>query len=109
MLTNQPQIAMGIVSFDDVSHMLKIINDLYKFGLKIDLVTICPHHPHSGFAGRTLKTSCFCRKPEPGLIIAEAFRRNIDLKKSLLIGDTINDKIASFKAGCNFLNVSKIN
>lgn len=111
VVTNQPQIAMGMVNFDEVSQINgKIINDLYEFGLKIDLVSICPHHPHSGFIGEvnSLKINCFCRKPEPGLILAEALRRNIDLKKSLLIGDSINDEIASFKAGCDFLNVSEI-
>lgn len=111
IVTNQPQISMGLTNFDQVSDINgKIINDLFAFGIKIDLFTLCPHHPHSGFEGEinNLKWNCFCRKPEPGLILAEAYRRNINLEKSLFIGDSINDEIASRKARCNFLNVSEI-
>ncbi len=111
IVSNQPQIAMGLATFEEVSEINgKIINDLFKLGIKIDLASICPHHPHSGYKGenKNLKFNCFCRKPEPGLILAESFRRNIDLSKSLLIGDTINDEIAAFKAGCSFINVSEI-
>tara|TARA_Y100001933_G_C18545939_1_gene375214 strand:- start:177 stop:497 length:321 start_codon:yes stop_codon:yes gene_type:complete len=102
---------MGLVDYEKVSEINgKIINDLYAFGIKIDLFTLCPHHPHAGFEGEIsfLKTYCFCRKPEPGLLIAEAYRRNIDLGNSLLIGDSNSDQIAAKKAGCNFLNVSEI-
>ena len=79
-------------------------------GLKIDVVTFCPHHPHKGFKGELeiLKKDCFCRKPNPGLLFEQSFLRNINLKESLMIGDSDNDFFAAKNAGCNFLNINDL-
>ncbi len=111
IVTNQPVVAMGKISLSDLDEINSIV---VKFclarGLKIDIVTICPHHPHKGFKGEleVLKYSCFCRKPNPGLFFEQAFLRNINLKESLMIGDSDNDLFAAKNAGCNFLNVNKL-
>ena len=55
-----------------------------------------------------LKQDCFCRKPNPGLFFEQAFLRNINLKESLMIGDSDNDFFAAKNAGCNFLNVNDL-
>ena len=55
-----------------------------------------------------LKTDCFCRKPNPGLFFEQAFFRNINLKESLMIGDSNNDLYAAKNAGCSFLNVNDL-
>ncbi len=111
LLTNQPGIAMGKLSLRD----LDLINStVIKFcllkGLKIDVVTFCPHHPHKGFFGEIeiLKRDCFCRKPNPGLFFEQAFLRNIDLKESLMIGDSDKDYMAAKNAGCSFLSVNEL-
>ena len=49
------------------------------------------------------------RKPYPGMLLHQAFIRNIDLQNSLFIGDSIVDEQAAFNAGCNFKNVKDIN
>ena len=79
-------------------------------GLKIDVITFCPHHPSKGFKGELdiLKTVCFCRKPNPGLILAQAYIRNINLIDSLMIGDSDCDAEAAEKSGCNFLHVDSL-
>ena len=79
-------------------------------GLKIDVITFCPHHPHQGFDKEIylLKKDCFCRKPNPGLFQEQAFLRNIDLNQSLMIGDSEIDRLASKNAGCNFINVDSL-
>ena len=79
-------------------------------GLKIDVITFCPHHPHKGFKNELtiLKTDCFCRKPNPGLILEQAHIRNINLIKSLMIGDSDCDAEAAEKSGCNFLHVDSL-
>ena len=111
LLTNQPSISMGKISLKDLDRINSL---LIKFclskGLKIDVVTFCPHHPHKGFQGEIpyLKKDCFCRKPNPGLFLEQAFFRNINLKESLMIGDSENDFFASMNAGCNFLNVNDL-
>lgn len=111
LVTNQPVIAMGKLSLRELD---EINSTVVKFcltkGLKIDIVTFCPHHPHSGFKGERefLKYDCFCRKPNPGLLIEQAFLRNINLNESLMIGDSENDLLAAKNAGCNFLNINEL-
>jgi len=105
LITNQPQIAMGYVSWQDVINLNgEIINKCLDFGLEISCFYLCPHHPHDGFENEisNLKTSCFCRKPLPGLVLQASFERNIDLKNSLFIGDSLKDKECSQKANVPF-------
>ncbi len=111
LVTNQPGIAMGKISIKE----LEIINSfIIKYclskGLKIDVVSFCPHHPHQGFEGeiKVLKRDCFCRKPNPGLILEQAFSRNINLQDSLMIGDSDCDFQAAEKSGCNFIHVNNL-
>tara|TARA_Y100001968_G_scaffold100812_1_gene90732 strand:+ start:4672 stop:5919 length:1248 start_codon:yes stop_codon:yes gene_type:complete len=111
IITNQPQIAMGIVTWNDVISINSfIINKCQELGLKIDSFNLCPHHNHRGFNGEIvdLKYDCFCRKPKPGLFFQESYFRNIKLSDSLMVGDSHLDEISSKRAGCNFLNINDI-
>ena len=111
LVTNQPQISMGLISYKDLDAIhSKLLKYCLKFNLKIDVITFCPHHPHIGFLSevKLLKKDCFCRKPKPGMILEQAFLRNIDLKNSLFIGDSIADRDAALNAGVNFKNVNNI-
>ena len=78
--------------------------------MKIDVVTFCPHHPHKGFKNEIsiLKKDCFCRKPNPGMILEQAFLRNINLGNSLMIGDSEVDLRAAENSGCKFINVRNL-
>ena len=52
LITNQPQISMGFLTeenFDAINNI--VIKYCLTKGLKIDVVTFCPHHPHRGFSG----------------------------------------------------------
>ena len=111
LLTNQPSIAMGKLNLRDLDRInTLVVKFCLSKGLKIDVVTFCPHHPHKGYEGEIplLKKDCFCRKPNPGLFYEQAFFRNIDLKESLMIGDSDNDLMASMNAGCKFLHVNDL-
>ncbi len=111
LLTNQPGISMGKLNLKDLNIInTSIVKFCLSIGLKIDVVTFCPHHPHKGYEGeiQILKQDCFCRKPNPGLFYEQAFLRNIDLKESLMIGDSDNDYFAAINAGCKFLNVNDL-
>jgi len=108
IITNQPQISMGLCSWQDVIEINGIIiNQCQIWDLQIAGFYICPHHPHTGFNNEVkfLKTNCFCRKPAPGLILEAAIMRNIDLSNSLLIGDSERDLFAAKNSGTNFLSV----
>ena len=111
IITNQPTIAMGKLNLKDLDQINSIIvNFCLLRGLKIDVIAFCPHHPHKGYRDELsiLKTDCFCRKPNPGLFFEQAFFRNINLKESLMIGDSNDDLYAAKNAGCSFLNVNDL-
>tara|TARA_A100001035_G_scaffold155693_1_gene122931 strand:+ start:1142 stop:2386 length:1245 start_codon:yes stop_codon:yes gene_type:complete len=111
LVTNQPVIAMGKISLRDLDEINSVVvKSCLSMGLKIDIVSFCPHHPHKGYKGELefLKYDCFCRKPNPGLFFEQAFLRNINLKESLMIGDSDYDLFAAENAGCKFLNINDL-
>ena len=61
---------------------------LIKMGL-LDDYAICYHHPHANNV--FLRKKCKCRKPNPALLNSIAKKHNIDLQKSVFIGDRITD------------------
>ena len=105
IISNQPQIAMGKVSWQDVIDINgQVIIKCQSLGLNIAGFYICPHHPHSGYRNEIneLKYRCFCRKPSPGLLLEASINRNIDLTESILIGDSWRDQKAAISVGMNF-------
>lgn len=103
VVTNQPVIARGEVSWDYLNDIHKKMNTLLgKAGAYVDGIYICPHHPDKGFEGERpeYKINCSCRKPKPGLFLQAAKDFNIDLSKSYMIGDSENDVRAGVAAGC---------
>ena len=111
LVTNQPIIAMGQLTIKELENInCIIVNHCLKKNLKIDVISYCPHHPHKGFEKEIslLKRDCFCRKPNPGLFFEQAFLRNINLKESLMIGDSKVDALAAKNAGCSFLKVQEL-
>ena len=109
LITNQPQISMGKVSWQKVIEINgEIISRCQSLGLNISSFYLCPHHEISGFKDEiiSLKSSCFCRKPQPGLFLEAAFKRNIDLNKSIMIGDSWRDKKASEEINLKFIDAA---
>lgn len=103
IVTNQPMIAKGFISKNDLNEIhKKLETELGLKGAKIDAIYCCPHHPKKGFAGERpeLKIKCKCRKPEIGLLLRAKKDFNIDFKKSYLIGDKTGDILAGKRAGC---------
>ena len=103
VVTNQPVIARGEVSWEELHEIHKKMETLLgKDGAYIDGLYICPHHPDKGFEGERpeYKFDCECRKPKPGLLMQAAKDFNIDITKSLMIGDSDNDIAAGVNAGC---------
>lgn len=103
VVTNQPVIARGEVSYDEL-HMIhnKMETLLGNEGAYVDAIYYCPHHPHKGYDGEVakLKIDCECRKPKPGMLMQAAKDYNIDLSKSWMVGDSENDIKAGEAAGC---------
>ena len=80
VVTNQPVIARGEVSFEELDEIHNRMETLLgKAGAYIDGLYYCPHHPHKGYEGERpeLKIECECRKPKPGMLIKAAEDFNI--------------------------------
>lgn len=93
IITNQAGIARGkytIADFEKLNNWMK--TQFSEKGITIEKVYFCPHHPE--FTGE-----CNCRKPKPGMIFQAQKEFNIDLSKSILIGDKISDIEAGLNAG----------
>jgi len=94
VVTNQPDIAKGIISYS----IVKTMNDEIQDKLPIDEIKICPHIDSD---------NCNCRKPKPGMIISLANKWEINLKHSFLIGDNWKDIESGKEAGCNTILIDK--
>lgn len=93
VVTNQSGIARGYYSEDDFRVLTEWMVDAFnKEGISIEDVYHCPHHPD-------ISGACSCRKPEPGMLLEAAQKYNIDLKHSLLVGDSERDITAAHRAG----------
>ena len=103
VVTNQPVIARGEVSFEELEEIHNKMETLLgKEGAYLDAIYYCPHHPHKGYEGERpeLKIDCDCRKPKPGMLLKAAADFNIDLSRSWMVGDGENDVKAGLNAGC---------
>lgn len=94
VVTNQPVIARGEVTFEGLSEIHKRLETLLgNAGVFVDDIYYCPHHPHSGYEGevKELKFDCDCRKPKTGMIERAREEYNIDIENSYIIGDSTLD------------------
>lgn len=109
VVTNQPVIARGEVTWEELNEIHKKMATLLgKDGAYIDAIYICPHHPDKGFEGERpeYKIDCDCRKPKPGLLLQAANDFNIDLSQSIMIGDSERDVEAGEAAGCESILIN---
>ena len=87
VVTNQPDVARGTLSSDDLS----VLHGELIGRIPLDAVLWCPHDDDDG---------CSCRKPAPGLLFEAADRFDIDLLRSVMVGDRWRDVEAGRRAGC---------
>lgn len=103
VITNQPVIARGDVTLDELNMIHNKMETLLGLdGAYLDHIYYCPHHPDKGFPGEVLeyKIKCDCRKPAPGMILKAQKDFNIDLENSYMIGDMKSDILCGKNAGC---------
>jgi len=93
-ITNRPQVAKGLVSFEGLDHILgRLEAVLAEDGGVLDRIYFCPHYPEAGVAGEVaaLKIRCECRKPGTLLLRQALADLPIDRSRSILIGDSLRD------------------
>lgn len=108
VISNQPGVALG--RFDETA--LKkantaIVGMLADKDIPLAGFFYCPHHPKGSVADYT--RDCDCRKPRCGLLLRAARELQIDLGRSWMIGDILNDVEAGNRAGCRSILVDRGN
>lgn len=99
VVTNQAGIAHGYFDAAALDRMhAHLAAELTGFGVHLDGIYHCPHHPEGVVP--ELTTHCECRKPQPGMILRAATDLDIDLERSWFIGDILDDVEAGNRAGC---------
>jgi len=94
VVTNQPDVARGLLDAATLAAMHKRLND--EAG--VDLIEACLH---DGLQG------CDCRKPLPGMLTRVAERRGLDLTDCWMVGDRWVDLAAGRAAGTRCLLVER--
>lgn len=94
--------ARGEVSVDELDEIhMRLETLLGREGAYIDGLYYCPHHPDKGFEGevKEFKIDCECRKPKIGMVKKAEKELNIDLSKSIMVGDSTLDIKMAENAG----------
>ena len=91
LVTNQSAVGRGIITRETAEDINdRLLTVIREAGGRVDAVYMCPHGPDDG---------CDCRKPLPGLLLRAAADLDIDLSRSLMIGDALSDVQAGQAAG----------
>jgi D-glycero-D-manno-heptose 1,7-bisphosphate phosphatase len=99
VVTNQSGVARGYFTEADVETVNEQLKkELSLKGARVDAIFYCPHHVEGQV--REYRLDCNCRKPKPGLILEAASRFGIDISRSFMVGDKLEDIEAGERAGC---------
>lgn len=98
VITNQRGVARGITRPEDLKDIHALLrSQLASAGALIDDIFVCPHE----------EGSCDCRKPRPGLIEQARAKWDIDLSRSVMIGDSDVDRQLAANCGLRFIRVDE--
>ena len=93
VVTNQSGIARGYYQEEDFHILTKwMLAQFYNRDIDILDVFFCPHGP---------KSTCKCRKPQPGMLLEACDKYDINMEGSWIIGDKEADITAANSAGVN--------
>lgn len=97
VVSNQRAVAKGLVSNSELELLhMRMSRELFGGGKGFDAVYYCPHDEDP---------PCGCRKPQPGMLLAAAHDRGIDLAASWIVGDSETDVQAGQRAGCRTIRI----
>ncbi|WP_294966423.1 D-glycero-beta-D-manno-heptose 1,7-bisphosphate 7-phosphatase [Sulfurimonas sp.] len=93
VVTNQSGIARNFYTENDFDILTSwMLKEFLSHEIDVKKVYFCPHHPD-------ISGQCTCRKPNPGMLLQASKELEIDLKKSIIIGDKERDILAGINAG----------
>jgi D-glycero-D-manno-heptose 1,7-bisphosphate phosphatase len=97
-ITNQAGIGRGYYGWKEFLEVEEALGrELAARGAAIDAVLACPFHP-DGIAP-WVHPAHPARKPRPGMLLAAERLLNLDLKRSWIVGDKLDDLLAGYNAG----------
>ncbi|MBD1390330.1 D-glycero-beta-D-manno-heptose 1,7-bisphosphate 7-phosphatase [Neiella sp. HB171785] len=98
IVTNQSGIARGLYNEHDYQQFsTELLRQLNLQKVHFLAVYFCPHHKEGEIA--SYRQECYCRKPQPGMLLRAASEHPIDLTQSYIIGDRPSDLEAGENAG----------
>jgi D-glycero-D-manno-heptose 1,7-bisphosphate phosphatase len=104
VVSNQSGVARGLFDVSRLADVERALRDLVSHeGVSLDGFYFCPHVPDGAIAGYAI--ACECRKPAPGMLVRAANELGIDLHRSWMVGDILDDVEAGHAAGCRTIFV----
>lgn len=100
VVTNQSAVARGLLEEKTLVQM----NELLKQETEIDKVYYCPHHVEA--VVMKYRKKCQCRKPNIGMILEAKRDFDIDMSKSIIVGDRASDIETGKRAGVKTILVN---
>ena len=98
VVTNQSGIARGYYTEDDFLALTKAMTaDLSAKGVTLAAVYYCPYLEDADL--EPYRVASYLRKPEPGMLIKAAQDHDIDVSRSIMVGDKVSDMVAAERAG----------
>lgn len=92
VVTNQAGVAKGYFSEEDVNRLHQWMKlQFEEHGISIKAFYFCPYHPKAVI--EKYRKDSNWRKPAPGMIIQAAKDFNIDINRSIMVGDKESDRI----------------
>ena len=90
VVTNQAGVARGMVREAFVDETRQLIQArLEAIGERLDGHYYCPHEPNAPI--EAYRRDCNCRKPRPGLVRRARDELDLDLSRSVVVGDKWSD------------------
>ncbi|TIU47479.1 MAG: HAD family hydrolase [Mesorhizobium sp.] len=98
VVTNQSGIARGYFGWDVFAKVnARVVELLNGQGVFVDMVLACAYHEAG--VGHLAVADHPMRKPNPGMLIEAGRRLDLDLQRSLMVGDKLADMQAGQRAG----------
>lgn len=98
VVTNQSGIARGYYSEDEFLMLTETMKaDLENRGVILTAVYYCPFLEDADL--EPYRVASDLRKPEPGMLLKAAQDHDIDLSRSIMVGDKVSDMVAAQRAG----------
>ncbi|WP_042288006.1 D-glycero-alpha-D-manno-heptose-1,7-bisphosphate 7-phosphatase [Paraburkholderia mimosarum] len=104
VVSNQRGVALGRFAHTALAGVEERLHRMFAdCGATLHAAYWCPHDPLGHVA--PWACDCDCRKPQPGMLLRASREHGIDLARSWMVGDILDDVEAGNRAGCRAILV----